>query len=280
MHEKRLQRVARGRVVALAVDAQLARHVDVRVRVYVHVTHAIRVPEHGDLRVVLDVRHEVVAPARDDEVDDVVELEDVRDLRAAFDEDDRFFRDAELRKALHDDAMQDRVRLRRLLAALEEEAVPGPDRQRSDLRQRVRARLEDDQEHAERRGDLLEHQPVREFHLRQRAHEGFLHARDLTRPLRELRDLPGLHLQAVHQRRLGAVLRGFLQVELVLAQDGGLVRLERVRDSVQELRALVGRQILELARRRARGDSLLARGGHRAGATCARAARSTRGRCA
>lgn len=37
------------------------------------------VAEHGDLGVVLDVVHEGVAPAGDDQVDDVIQFEEVRD---------------------------------------------------------------------------------------------------------------------------------------------------------------------------------------------------------
>ena len=52
------------------------------------------------------------------------------------------------------------VRVDRLLAALEDDAVAGADGQGHDLRQRVRARLKDYEQHPERRRALLQDQPV------------------------------------------------------------------------------------------------------------------------
>ena len=89
--------------------------------------HAVRVAEHGDLGVVADVRHEAVAAAGDDEVDDVVEPEDVRDGFAAFHEDDALARDAVGWHAVDDDLVEDGVGLRGFFAALEEESVAGSD---------------------------------------------------------------------------------------------------------------------------------------------------------
>ena len=281
VHQQRLERVARGGVVRLAVHCEAARHVQVSLFVEVHVAHAVRVAQHGDLGVVLDVGHEVVAAARDHQVHHVAQLQDVAHRFAALDEHDALARNAEPREALHDDPVKHGVGVLCLLATFQQQAVARADGEARDLRQRVRPGLEDDEEHAERRGDLLEVEPIRDLHLAQGARDGLRHGRDLPRALRELRDLPGLHLQAVHQVGLGVRrLRG-LHVLCVGRHDSGLVRLERIRDGAQELGALLAGQVLKLAARRPGGDRLVAGGRHRAGHDTggrARRARETAGR--
>ena len=66
VHQQGLQRVAGGGVVDLGVHRQGAGGADVGGGVHVHVAHAVRVAQHGDARVLLDVAHQRVAAARDD----------------------------------------------------------------------------------------------------------------------------------------------------------------------------------------------------------------------
>ncbi len=59
---------------------------------------------------------------------------------------------------------------------LEQQAVAGADGERGDLRQRVGARLEDDEQHADRTGLLLQDEALRNL-----------------RPALQLRAAPGMH---------------------------------------------------------------------------------------
>lgn len=61
------------------------------------------------------------------------------------------------------------VGVRCLLATLKQEAVAGAQRQRGNLRQGVRARLKDDQQDANRRGDLVEDQTLGDLRAQQGA---------------------------------------------------------------------------------------------------------------
>mmetsp|Transcript_7372 Transcript_7372/g.29046 ORF Transcript_7372/g.29046 Transcript_7372/m.29046 type:complete len:224 (+) Transcript_7372:2616-3287(+) len=208
--------------------------------------HAVRVAQHRDLGVIADVGDEGVGPAGDDEVHDVVQREDVRDGFATLDEDDALAGDAKGGHAVDDDLVEDGVGLRRLLATLEEEAVAGSDGEGGDLREGVGPGLEDDQEDSEGRGDLLEGESVRHLHLAELAAERLLHVGDLPGARRELRDLPGLHLEPVEEVRLGVGSLGGGDVLLVLAHDGVLVGLEGVGDRVQQRGAILAAEVLEL----------------------------------
>ena len=263
VHQQRLESVARRGIIRLGVHREFARHVEIGVLVHEHVAHAVGVPEDGNLGVVLDVGHEIVGAARDDEVDDVVEFEAVGDAFATLDEDDGVARHPEGGETVDDDAVEDGVRARRLLATLEEESVAASNGEGGDLGEGVGAGLEDDEEDAEGRGDLLEDEVLGDLHLAQGAGDGLLHGGDLARALGELGNLAGLHLQAVHQVGLGVRRLGGDDVLLVRAHDVRLVLLEGVRDEAQELRALGARQVLrdvgtrEVSRRRrwVRGDA-------------------------
>mmetsp|Transcript_6822 Transcript_6822/g.19668 ORF Transcript_6822/g.19668 Transcript_6822/m.19668 type:complete len:436 (-) Transcript_6822:1878-3185(-) len=146
VHQHLLHRVAGGGVVCLAVQHDLDGHVQAGVLVHIYVADAIRMAQHGDLGVVLDVRHQGVGAAGDDEVDDIVVGQQVRHALAAGDQADEVppHLGGHVFDGLHDDTVQDLVAAGGLLAALQQQPVPRPDGQAGNLRQRVGARLEDD----------------------------------------------------------------------------------------------------------------------------------------
>ena len=75
MHQNLLHSIASRRVVYLGVDADLACHVDVAVRVHVDVADAVSVAQHSNLGVLLDVGHQGVAAPGNDQVYDITQLE-------------------------------------------------------------------------------------------------------------------------------------------------------------------------------------------------------------
>ena len=93
MDEQRLGRVAGGRVLELRVEDDRRRHRLVRGAVHVDVADALGVAEDRDARRRLDVLDEVVAAARDHEVDVVVEREERVHLGPAADGLERAVRD-------------------------------------------------------------------------------------------------------------------------------------------------------------------------------------------
>ena len=74
MDQQRLQRVARARVLALALLHDPDRLVQMSSRVDVAVANSISMAEHGNSRVLLHELHQVLAAAGDDEVDVPTEI--------------------------------------------------------------------------------------------------------------------------------------------------------------------------------------------------------------
>ena len=250
VNEQRLEGVARGRVINLRIDGNLRRHVQICILVNIHVHDAIRVSEHGNLCVVLNVRHQRVGSSRNDEIDHVVELQKIRHRFSSLDETHALLRNAERRKLVHDDLSQFRVRARRFLPTLEQQPIPRSQRQRRDLRQRVRSALKNDQQHAQRRRHLGQRQTLRELHGAQRLPDRLLHVRDRPRAVRELLHFARLQFQSLQERLLDVLIRGGAgHVFVVRGLDFILSTLEGVRDGAEELDALVRGELLELTTR-------------------------------
>lgn len=140
--------------------------------------------------------------------------------------------------------MKHGIRFNGLLAALKEQPVAAADGEARDLGQRVGARLEDDEEDAEGRRDLLEHKAVGHLHLADLARDGLVHGPDLARAIGKLLYLARLELKPVQQRGLAVRLLGGGDVQEVLGQNSRLVRLQCVGDAVQELATLLAGQRL------------------------------------
>ena len=77
MHQDLLHSIASRRVVNLGVDADLAGHVDVTVRVNVDVADAVSVAQHSNLGVLLDVGHQRIAASGNDQVYDIIQPEQI-----------------------------------------------------------------------------------------------------------------------------------------------------------------------------------------------------------
>mmetsp|Transcript_9682 Transcript_9682/g.33434 ORF Transcript_9682/g.33434 Transcript_9682/m.33434 type:complete len:227 (+) Transcript_9682:2414-3094(+) len=86
VEEDTLDRVAGGRIVDLGVHADRGDLGGVGLLVHVNVADAVRVSQDRNLRVLLDVGHQLVASPWDNEVDEFVQLEQVCDLVARRDQ--------------------------------------------------------------------------------------------------------------------------------------------------------------------------------------------------
>jgi hypothetical protein len=76
MDEQRLERVAHARSLGLGIQREADRHVEVGRGVHEEMDEPLVVLEHGHARCLVDPAHEVLASARDDEVDESVQLQE------------------------------------------------------------------------------------------------------------------------------------------------------------------------------------------------------------
>ena len=242
--EKRLGRVARRRVLELAVEDDRRRHRLVRRAVHVDVADALRVAENRDARLRLNVPDEVVPAPRDDEVDVLVEREERVHLGPARHGGEHAFRDlGERRESLHEDVEERRRGAGGLAPALEDRRVARLERQRADLRDRVGARLEDDEENAQRTGHLLQNEAVVEERAREDAAGGVGQLGHGTNPGGHSVDLRFVELQAFEGRRRerdffegGA---GGVHIDPVRFEDDVSRRVDPVGDLSEESRLFV-----------------------------------------
>ncbi len=85
-HEQRLDRVADGGVLHLRVEGDVFGHLEVGIVVDVDVTDTLRVAQHRDLRVVLDVGDELRGAPGHHEIDLPVQLEQAIDFLVCLDQ--------------------------------------------------------------------------------------------------------------------------------------------------------------------------------------------------
>mmetsp|Transcript_2529 Transcript_2529/g.7933 ORF Transcript_2529/g.7933 Transcript_2529/m.7933 type:complete len:559 (+) Transcript_2529:22-1698(+) len=266
VEEHGLAGVAGRRVVRLGVDDDLDGRRRVRGRVDVDVADAVRVAEHGHLRRLLHVLHEVVGAPGHDQVHEgrrrlVRGLEEPRDGVAAREERhrgrERAFRASRRRgdDRVADHAVERRVRLLGLRPALEDQRAPGPERERGDLRQRLRPRLEDHQHHPKSGGPLLEHQTRRQLAAHVDLAQRVAHGRERRDARGRRRELRGAEAEALLQVRRD--VRARRDVGLVGREDLRRARRQRERHALEDRRALRAGEALEAPRGRARGRGLL-----------------------
>mmetsp|Transcript_12363 Transcript_12363/g.29618 ORF Transcript_12363/g.29618 Transcript_12363/m.29618 type:complete len:332 (+) Transcript_12363:118-1113(+) len=144
VHEERLERVARRGVLDLGVDGKFPGHVEIRLLVNEHVADSVRVTQHSDVCVVHNVLHELVGPARDDQVNVVLHLEHLGRLLARSQQRHHIRRRLGACEAVLDGLDDGRAALHCLAPALEQHAVAGLDSKGRDLNGRIRAGLKDD----------------------------------------------------------------------------------------------------------------------------------------
>mmetsp|Transcript_1597 Transcript_1597/g.3658 ORF Transcript_1597/g.3658 Transcript_1597/m.3658 type:complete len:348 (-) Transcript_1597:465-1508(-) len=193
---------------------------------------AVRVAEHRDLRVRLDVPHQRVGAAGDDEVDNVVQGEQLVHPLAGGDEVDECCVDIRSER-LSDDAVQAGVGVCGLLPSLEQEAVARSDREGCNLGQGVWAGLKDDEADTDGRSHPLQDEAICDLHRTQGLPDGLLLLRDCPDADGELLDLLGLELEPLHERRVDARLLTQLHVLGIGSHDLLLRRLQRLGNALK-----------------------------------------------
>mmetsp|Transcript_22104 Transcript_22104/g.61356 ORF Transcript_22104/g.61356 Transcript_22104/m.61356 type:complete len:229 (-) Transcript_22104:879-1565(-) len=186
-----------------------------------------------DLCVGLDVLHQRVGAAGDDEVDDVVQGKQVVDALAACHEADQGRVDV-WRQGLGDDAVEAGIGVCGLLAALEEEAVARADCQRSNLREGIWAGLKDDEANANGGGHPLKSEPLGNLQSADGLPDGLLLGSDSPHTRAQLLDLVVLQLEPLHERTLHTGLLAELHILGVGSHDLLLCRLQSGCDALQD----------------------------------------------
>jgi hypothetical protein len=110
----------------------------------------------GHAGVALDRTHQLVAAARDDEVDEAVLIQQRGDLVARLHRLHEVARQARAAEGLGDEAREHGGRVRRLAAALENGGVARLDGERGNVHHDLGARLEDAEQHADGAGDAVQ----------------------------------------------------------------------------------------------------------------------------
>ena len=256
--QQRLGRVADAGALGLGVDDDLARHVEVGGRVDVDVAVARRGEDHRDGRDLGERLLQPLAPARDDQVDQLVLGRQLGQLLtpAAGDEADRA-----LGRVLGGDRGEDRVGVRGARRAPQHDRVARLQAQRGGVDRDVRPRLVDHRDDAERRprlGDVQavgQPEPVDDLADRIRQRGDVAHLRgDRGDPL-------GIQQQPVQQRVGEPRLAPGLQIPRVGLEDLDRPRLQRIGDRQQRGVLLGRRQHGQTARRGAGGTADVGHGG-------------------
>mmetsp|Transcript_45625 Transcript_45625/g.126145 ORF Transcript_45625/g.126145 Transcript_45625/m.126145 type:complete len:389 (-) Transcript_45625:1916-3082(-) len=243
--------VARRRVVGLRVDGDRDRLRAIRFRVNVQVADPVGMTEHRDAGVLLHVVYESLPTAGDHEVDQRIELEQLRYFVSAGHEPNYSAANAAATGSVdrvHHDAVQRGVRMLGLAPALEEQPVARAQRQRCNLRQRIGAALEHHQQDANRDRDLRQVQPIRELGTTEDLPDRLVHRRELLDPCRQCFDLGLRHLKPLNQRGLNFVGLDRGEVEGICMHDLGSVVTEGLRNRLHYSAPLLGRQRLQFAR--------------------------------
>jgi hypothetical protein len=229
---------------------------------------ALGVAHHRDLRVGLDVVHEGLAAAGDDQVDQVVLAEQLLELLALLEQGDARGVQAVRREHPVEHGHQRAVAVQGLAAALEQRRVAALEREAADLRDRVGSRLEDDAEHAERAGHALEHEALVELAAQVGVAEQLRGVGELGEAVGDAAELVGVEAETLVAGRVDlAALEGGVGEREVLGVGGDQRGDDRgvaqgAGEVVQEGAAGAARQCGEAAAGLAGGPGLVTDLGH------------------
>lgn len=230
-------RVADGGVLGLAVDDNAVDDVGIGGLVDVDVTDTVGVAENRDECVALDVLHEGVGAARNDQVDEVVHAEEGLDGFAAVDAADGAGGNAGVRERGVHGVENGTHGVFYFAAALEDNCVTGLDGERGDLGDGVGAGFEDDSEDAERDGDFFEGEIVGQEGAGQNASGGIgelAHGADaIDHDAKFVRGEQQALEQGVRELAGTDERLGSGDVGGVGAKDGGGIGIERGGDGLQ-----------------------------------------------
>ena len=222
LDQEGLDAVAGGRVAGLGIDDDVGGQLGVGGGGQVDGAQAVGVAEDGDLGVLLDVAHQLVGAAGDDEVDVAVEGEQLRDGLARGDELDGGIGDLGLGQGVGDDGADDHEGFRRLLAALEDGRVAGLNGQSGDVGDYFGTSLEDDEQHADGAGHALQLEIVVQLGTKSDPADGILKVAHVQDALEHVLPLARLaQVEARHQAGAQLAVSGGLAGQLKVAGIGG-----------------------------------------------------------
>ena len=209
MHEQRLGRVAHARPLHLGVDDDPLGHREIGGSVDVDVAVARGGVDHGHARHGADRLLQALAAARDDQVDDALELRELLELLAAAagHERERALREPRALGRFARDPRQHGVRVRRRRGPAQQHRVAGLQAQRRGVDRHVRARLVDDRDHAQRDSNLAELEPVGQAAAVDDLADRIRQRRDRARAVGDPADAGLVEREPVHQARRTTRLR-------------------------------------------------------------------------
>ena len=245
MHQQRLQRVADARARYLAVEQQPQREIQVGAGIDEQVADAFVVLDHRHARVLGDETDQALATARDGEVDEVGELQQLDHRLAAqvLDQGQRGIGQACFAQRALQRGGDGGIRMDRLAAAAQDHAVAGLQAQGRGIGRDVGARLVDHRDHAQRHAHALDDDAVgARLAARDQAHR-VRQIRDFTQSVGDVAETLRIELQAVEHRGGDAFLLRREHVLRVGGEDVVGIALQCVRHPPQQ-RVLCGRRQL------------------------------------
>jgi len=229
VHQQGLGRVAHPGPLALGVDDDGQRLVQVGRRVDVHMAVAARGVDHRDLAVLEEVLLELLPAARDDEVDVVSLLEQFRELPAVGTQvGDGLPRQSRLDHRALDHLGEDAIGVHRRGAATEDDRVARLETQGRRVDGDVGARLVDHRDDAQRHPDAAHLHPVVEPPALDDLADGVGQRRDIVHRRLDVGEPVLVEQQSVDQCVREAVLAREAHIFLVLGQDLGRSAPQRV----------------------------------------------------
>ncbi len=236
MHQQGLQRIAGRRTRHLAVQQQAQRQLQVGAVVHVQVAHALVVLDHRYPRMLGDEADQALATARDRQVDDVVELQQLQHGLSTqiLHQGQRGIGYASLAQGALERGGDRGIGMDRLRAAAQDHAVAGLDAQRRGVGGDVRARLVDHRDHPQRHAYLLHADAIGPRvvagHLADRVRQ----RGNLAQGVGHAGQALPVQGQAIEHRRAHALVARSLQVAFVGGQDGAGIGVERIGHRCQQ----------------------------------------------
>ena len=235
--QQRLQRVADARPLGLGVDDDRRRHVEIGAGVHEDVDEALVVLEDGHARALRHPPDEILAAARDDEVEQAVQLEHHRHRFAVGDvhELDGLRRRARLFEGLGQHGRDERIGLDGLAASAQQHGVAGLHAKAGRVRGHVRAGLVDEANDAERHANAGDLQPGGTAPGLDRFTDRIGQRGDLAQPRGHGLDAGVGERETIEERAGDAGGARALEVRAVGLEDGGRLLLEPARHLQQRV---------------------------------------------
>ena len=228
VHQQGLDGIAGRWILGFAVQRQAQGLLAIGGRIHIQMADAVGVAQHRNAGVVLDVAHQGIGAARNDQVHQAVQLQHGQALLAAGQHLQAGRGNSTGRQAFLDGG-QDRLGAAgRLPASLEQGAIAGADRQGGDLDHRIRPGLKNHPHHPQGHRDSLQHQSRSQFAMHLAPTDRIGQGRHLAHPRDGAGQFGPIQFQPGQQGWRQALGGGPFQVGPVGGQNGFAVALQCV----------------------------------------------------